>query len=72
VNRVCPGFIRTPIVERAIDKGGFTEAEVIAGEPIGCPGKPEEIAEGMLWLLSEAASFVTGHSMSIDGGWIAR
>ena len=72
VNCVCPGVIRTPMVERAIDKGGFTEAEVIAGEPIGRMGRPEEIAEGVLWLLSDASSFVTGHSLTIDGGWTAR
>src|SRR5208282_2298744 len=66
------GLIRTPMVERAIDKGGFTEADVIAGEPIGRLGKPEEIAEGVLWLLSDASSFVTGHPLTIDGGWIAR
>jgi NAD(P)-dependent dehydrogenase (short-subunit alcohol dehydrogenase family) len=72
VNCVCPGVIRTPMVERAIDKGGMTEADVIAGEPVGRFGKPEEIAEGVLWLLSDAASFVTGHPLTIDGGWIAR
>ena len=72
VNCVCPGVIRTPMVERAIDKGGFTEADVIAGEPVGRLGKPEEIAEGVLWLLSDASSFVTGHHLTIDGGWIAR
>ncbi|MGH7879171.1 MAG: SDR family oxidoreductase [Candidatus Binataceae bacterium] len=43
-----------------------------AGEPIGRFGKPEEIGEGVVWLLSDAASFVTGHSLVIDGGWIAR
>jgi NAD(P)-dependent dehydrogenase (short-subunit alcohol dehydrogenase family) len=72
VNCVCPGVIRTPMVERAIDKGGFTEAEVIAGEPIGRLGQPQEIAEGVIWLLSDASSFVTGHPLTIDGGWIAR
>ncbi len=72
VNCVCPGVIRTPMVERAIDKGGFTEADVIAGEPIGRLGKPEEIAEGVLWLLADSASFVTGHPLVIDGGWAAR
>ena len=71
VNCVCPGVIRTPMVERAIDKGGFTEAEVIAGEPIGRLGQPQEIAEGVIWLLSDASSFVTGHPLTIDGGWIA-
>jgi len=72
VNCVCPGVIRTPMVERAIDGGGFTEAEVTAAEPIGRLGKPEEIAEGVLWLLSDASSFVTGHTLTIDGGWVAH
>src|SRR5713226_1826631 len=67
VNCVCPGVIRTPMVERALDSGGLTEAEVIAAEPVGRLGKPEEIAEGVLWLLSDAASFVTGHPLTIDG-----
>jgi NAD(P)-dependent dehydrogenase (short-subunit alcohol dehydrogenase family) len=39
---------------------------------IGRIGKPEEIAEGVCWLFSDAASFVTGHSLTIDGGWTAR
>jgi len=72
VNCVCPGVIRTPMVERTIDKGGFSEADIIAGEPVGRLGKPEEIAEGVLWLLSDASSFVTGHPLTIDGGWVAR
>ena len=45
---------------------------MIAIEPIGRIGKPEEIAEGVCWLFSDAALFVTGHSLTIDGGWIAR
>jgi len=72
VNCVCPGVISTPMVERAIDKGGFTEADVIAAEPIGRLGRPQEIAEGVLWLLSDASSFVTGHPLTIDGGWVAQ
>jgi NAD(P)-dependent dehydrogenase (short-subunit alcohol dehydrogenase family) len=72
VNRVCPGVIRTPMVERVIDSGGISEQDFIAGEPVGRMGKPEEIAQGVVWLLSDAASFVTGHPMAIDGGWVAR
>ena len=72
VNCVCPGVIRTPMVERIIDSGGLHEQEVIALEPIGRIGKPEEIAQAVVWLLSDAASFVTGHPMAIDGGWVAR
>lgn len=72
VNCVCPGFIRTPMIERALDKGAVGEEQMIAIEPIGRIGRPEEIAEGVLWLLSDAASFVTGHTLTIDGGWTAR
>ena len=48
------------------------EAELNAGEPVGRMGKPEEIAEGVLWLMSDASSFVTGHPLTIDGAWVAR
>src|SRR6516165_1807090 len=72
VNCVCPGLINTPMVARMIDSGGMNEEDFVAGEPVGRMGKPDEIGEGVAWLLSDAASFVTGHSMSIDGGWIAR
>jgi NAD(P)-dependent dehydrogenase (short-subunit alcohol dehydrogenase family) len=72
VNCVCPGFIRTAMVERALDKGFIAESQMIAIEPVGRLGKPEEVAEGVLWLLSESASFVTGHTLTIDGGWTAR
>ena len=72
VNCVCPGFIRTPMIERALDKNMVGEDQMIAIEPIGRLGKPEEIAEGVLWLCSDAASFVTGHTLTIDGAWTAR
>ena len=72
VNCVCPGLINTPMVARMVDSGGMNEHEFLAAEPVGRMGKPEEIGEGVVWLLSAAASFVTGHSMSIDGGFVAR
>jgi NAD(P)-dependent dehydrogenase (short-subunit alcohol dehydrogenase family) len=72
VNCVCPGLINTPMVARMVDSGGMNEQEFIAAEPVARMGKPEEIGEGVVWLLSDAASFVTGLSMSIDGGWVAR
>jgi NAD(P)-dependent dehydrogenase (short-subunit alcohol dehydrogenase family) len=72
VNCVCPGVIRTPMIERMLDSRGFNEQELNAGEPVGRMGQPEEIAEGVIWLLSDASSFVTGHPMVIDGGWVAR
>jgi NAD(P)-dependent dehydrogenase (short-subunit alcohol dehydrogenase family) len=72
VNCVCPGVICTQIVEKEISENGFAEAEVMAAEPIGRLGQPMEIAEGVLWLLSDASSFVTGHPLTIDGGFAAR
>jgi NAD(P)-dependent dehydrogenase (short-subunit alcohol dehydrogenase family) len=72
VNCVCPGFIRTPMLERDLDAGRLSEEQINASEPVGRMGTPEEIAESVLWLMSDAASFVTGHAMSIDGGYVAR
>jgi NAD(P)-dependent dehydrogenase (short-subunit alcohol dehydrogenase family) len=72
VNCVCPGLINTPMVARMIDSGGMNEQEFLAAEPVRRMGRPEEIGEGVVWLLSDAASFVTGHSMSIDGGYVAQ
>jgi NAD(P)-dependent dehydrogenase (short-subunit alcohol dehydrogenase family) len=72
VNCVCPGVILTPMVERLMDGSAYGKAELEAQEPIGRMGKPEEIAEGVVWLSSDASSFVTGHPLVIDGGWVAR
>jgi NAD(P)-dependent dehydrogenase (short-subunit alcohol dehydrogenase family) len=72
VNAVCPGFIHTPMVERALDKGAFSEEQIFAVHPMHRMGKPEEIAEAVLWLCSDASSFVTGLPMPVDGGYVAR
>jgi NAD(P)-dependent dehydrogenase (short-subunit alcohol dehydrogenase family) len=68
VNAVCPGIIDTPMMDRF--SGGTPEGRerVIAQEPIGRMGKPEEIAAAVVWLCSDAASFVLGHAMVVDGG----
>ncbi len=72
INAVCPGFITTPMIAPMI--GGDPEVEAALNErhPIGRMGKPEEIAEAVMWLCSDAASFVTGHAMSVDGGYVAQ
>jgi NAD(P)-dependent dehydrogenase (short-subunit alcohol dehydrogenase family) len=70
VNCVCPGVIQTPMTERALSDP-IMQAQ-IAARPIGRVGAPEEVAEAVVWLCSDAASFVTGHAMSIDGGLVAQ
>jgi len=68
VNVVCPGYIDTPMMGRFT--GGTPEgrAKVIAEEPVGRMGKPEEIAGAVVWLCSDTAAFVIGHALVIDGG----
>lgn len=72
VNAICPGVIRTPMIGRRLDTKPHREAAFVAMEPVGRLGEPEEIAEAVVWLCSDAASFVTGHSMAVDGGLVAR
>jgi len=72
VNAVCPGYITTPMTAPIYIGNPQAEADLIARHPIGRMGTPEEIAEAVLWLSSPAASFVTGHMLSVDGGYVAR
>lgn len=72
VNAVCPGVIKTPMVERATKGDALVEAQFAAGEPMGRLGQPEEIAEAVVWLCSDGASFVTGQVIVVDGGWVAQ
>ena len=68
VNAVCPGFIETPLVAGLAAGGSQGDAPV----PIGRLGKPEEVAAAVLWLCSDAASYVTGHMMVVDGAMTAQ
>lgn len=68
VNAVCPGIIDTPMMQRFSGGTAQGRERVIAQEPVGRMGKPEEIAATVVWLCSDAASFVVGHAMVIDGG----
>jgi NAD(P)-dependent dehydrogenase (short-subunit alcohol dehydrogenase family) len=72
VNAVCPGYIRTPLIEAALTNNPEMEAQIIERHPVGRLGRPEEIAEAVAWLCSDAASFVTGHAMTVDGGYVAQ
>jgi NAD(P)-dependent dehydrogenase (short-subunit alcohol dehydrogenase family) len=68
INAVCPGIIETSMMDRFT--GGTSEGRerVIAQEPVGRMGKPDEIAAAVVWLCSDPAAFMIGHAMVIDGG----
>lgn len=72
INAVCPGVIQTEMIDRLTGKKRESEQEFIAYEPIGRMGTAEEVAEAVLWLCSEASSFVIGHALTVDGGFVAR
>ena len=72
VNAVCPGFIQSPMTERVFTHHPELQEPTIAGHPVGRMGTPDEVAAAVVWLCSEAASFVTGHTLTVDGGYVAQ
>jgi NAD(P)-dependent dehydrogenase (short-subunit alcohol dehydrogenase family) len=74
VNAVCPGYIETPMVMERGSGAGDPEAfkRIIGLHPVGRLGKPEEVAELIVWLCSEASEFVTGAAIPVDGGYLAQ
>jgi NAD(P)-dependent dehydrogenase (short-subunit alcohol dehydrogenase family) len=71
INAICPGIVDTEMMRRFTGDTDEGRAAVIAQEPIGRMGRPEEIAEAVLWLCSEEAAFTVGHAMVVDGGQTA-
>ena len=71
INAVGPGFIHTPMISALEDNKAVNDM-LVAAHPIGRLGRAEEVAELVLWLSSEKASFVTGAYYPVDGGYIAR
>ena len=71
VNCVCPGYIETPMTAAGL-ADPVRSASMISREPMGRVGTPQEVAETVAWLSSDAASFVTGHTMVVDGGYLAQ
>ena len=71
VNAVCPAVVRTTIFERFVADKPEMAANLMAMTPIGRVSSPEEIAESVLWLCSDAASYVTGVALPVDGGYTA-
>ncbi len=74
VNDVCPGLIRTPMSDKmeAEGQGPALKAMLETFVPMKREGRPEEIANTVLFLCSEAASYITGQSISVDGGYVMR
>lgn len=68
INAVCPGYVDTPMMHRFTGGTAEGRAKEISEEPVGRMARPEEIAQAVLWLCSDAAAFVIGHAMVMDGG----
>ena len=72
VNAVCPYFTDTPMVSEMIDVAPVMKEATVSGTPMKRLAEPDEIAQVVVWLASDKASYVTGHAMPIDGGVIAQ
>ncbi len=72
VNAVCPGVIRTEMADRLMQDNEDVETAVTSLHPMGRLGTAEEVAETVMWLSSNEASFVTGQALAIDGGYVAK
>jgi NAD(P)-dependent dehydrogenase (short-subunit alcohol dehydrogenase family) len=71
VNSVCPGMIDTPLLNAQLEGQPAMRQAMMDFEPIGRFGEPREIGDTVAWLCSDQASFVTGHTMTVDGGAVA-
>jgi NAD(P)-dependent dehydrogenase (short-subunit alcohol dehydrogenase family) len=73
INAICPGLVWTPMADQMVAAGqGEALKAMEKSVPMGRVGRPEEIANAVLWLCSDAASYVTGQSISVDGGFVMR
>ncbi|OZI61117.1 SDR family NAD(P)-dependent oxidoreductase [Bordetella genomosp. 11] len=72
VNALCPGYIRTALVDDLIARGALDAGRIEGRAPMGRLGSPQEMAEVALFLASDAARYTTGHAMLSDGGWTAN
>ncbi|PWM28503.1 MAG: oxidoreductase [Verrucomicrobia bacterium] len=72
INAVCPGVILTPMAEELMRRNPDLEEKLVRDIPAGRLGRPEEIADAVIWLCSPGASFMAGHALLVDGGFTIR
>jgi NAD(P)-dependent dehydrogenase (short-subunit alcohol dehydrogenase family) len=72
INAICPGSTRTPMLEGFMGGDEQVERMMTRAVPLGRLGRPDEIAEAVVWLCSDAASFVVGHALAVDGGSVVQ
>ncbi|RMF85186.1 MAG: SDR family oxidoreductase [Nitrospinota bacterium] len=72
INAVCPSATRTARLERVHGASPEVVAQIASRHPLGRMAQPEDVAEAVIWLCSDAASFVTGHTLVVDGGYLAQ
>jgi gluconate 5-dehydrogenase/2-deoxy-D-gluconate 3-dehydrogenase len=71
VNAIAPAFVRTPLTEKLLSNPAMEQA-ILNATPLGRLIEPEEVAHAVLFLAGDAAAMITGHTLPIDGGWLAR
>lgn len=72
INAICPGPVRTEMLDGAIRQGHIAEQDIVEPVPMRRTASPREIAETAAWLCSDASSYVTGQALPVDGGWTAH
>jgi NAD(P)-dependent dehydrogenase (short-subunit alcohol dehydrogenase family) len=72
INAVCPGPTLTPLIHKLIDGQPEVEKMLLSHVPMNRIAQPEEIAKAVLFLCSDDASYITGHPLAVDGGWVAQ
>ena len=72
INALCAGTMDTPMIKRVRAQNPNEETKQIEDTPLGRQADPKEVAEVAVWLCSNAASFITGHAMSADGGYVCQ
>jgi NAD(P)-dependent dehydrogenase (short-subunit alcohol dehydrogenase family) len=72
MNAIAPGLIKTPLTEKHFPNAEALEARVKAKAPMGRAGQPEDLVGAVVFLCSDDAGYVTGHTLVVDGGWLTQ